>query len=229
MPRFEGFPVGTLRFLHELKQNNDRAWFEDNKQRYEDEVRGPALEFITAMAVPLAKISPHFAAEARKVGGSLMRIHRDVRFGKDKSPYKTNVGIQFRHAAGGDVHAPGFYLHIAPDEAFVGVGSWRPAPEALLAFRKAIVEDPEGYKKAIGRAGFKKHFTLEGETLSRPPKGFDPAHPLIDHLKRKDHTGFCRLEPESICDPGLVRLVASRFQNAAGYMHFLCRALGVVF
>ncbi|MDP1732873.1 MAG: TIGR02453 family protein [Sulfuritalea sp.] len=100
------FSKATFRFLDELAANNDRGWFEANKPRYEELVREPALDFITAMAEPLAKFAPHFRAEPRKMGGSLMRVFRDTRFARDKSPYKTNIGIQFRHELGKDVLSP---------------------------------------------------------------------------------------------------------------------------
>ena len=107
------FSAATFSFLEELAAHNNRAWFEANKSRYESVVREPALQFIAAMAPLLAEFAPHFRAEPRRVGGSLMRVHRDTRFSRDKSPYKTNIGIQFRHALGKDVHAPGFYLHVS--------------------------------------------------------------------------------------------------------------------
>ena len=125
------FKTSTIKFLRELEKNNNRDWFEANKHRYESDVREPALAYIEAMAPRLAKISPHFIASPKKVGGSLMRVYRDVRFSKDKTPYKTNIGIQFRHSAGKDVHAPGFYMHIEPSQVFIAAGIWRPDSEML--------------------------------------------------------------------------------------------------
>ena len=109
-------------FMRELKANNERPWFEANKARYRAEVRDPMLDFIEAFAEPLAEISPHFRADPRPNGGSLFRIYRDTRFAKDKTPYKTNVGAHFRHEAGKDAHAPGFYLHLEPGMCFAGCG-----------------------------------------------------------------------------------------------------------
>ena len=129
------FGPGLVTFLTELRANNKRSWFQDNAERYESDVREPAFAFIREFRGPLAKVSKHFVAEDKKVGGALMRIHRDVRFSKDKSPYKTNLGIQFRHEGGSDVHAPGIYLHVDPDVAFLGVGMWHPPSEALEAVR----------------------------------------------------------------------------------------------
>ena len=94
-------------FFRELQQNNNRAWFQANKHRYEQDVREPLLQFITDFGVRLAEISPHYLADARKSGGALFRINRDIRFSPDKTPYKTAAGIQFRHESGKDVHAPG--------------------------------------------------------------------------------------------------------------------------
>ena len=93
-------------FLNTLAANNDREWFKANQQQYEDQVRSPALQFIQAMQGPILGLSPRFVAVAKKVGGSLMRPQRDSRFSKNKTPYKTNVGIQFRHFQAKDVHAP---------------------------------------------------------------------------------------------------------------------------
>ncbi|MGI9257968.1 MAG: DUF2461 domain-containing protein, partial [Gammaproteobacteria bacterium] len=128
---FAGFPAQTAKFLTELANNNARDWFNVNKQRYEDHVLEPALTFINAMEPRIEKISPHFLAVAKRTGGSLMRVYRDTRFSKDKTPYKTNIGIQFRHELGKDVHAPGFYLHIQPKNCFLGAGIWRPDSDAL--------------------------------------------------------------------------------------------------
>src|SRR5665811_1482075 len=101
------------------------------RDSYEREVLEPALAFVHAFGPKLRKISPFFVASDDRVGGSLMRVYRDTRFAKDKTPYKTNVGIQFRHEQGRDVHAPGFYLHISPEECFFAVGCWHPDPDAL--------------------------------------------------------------------------------------------------
>ena len=126
-----------------------------NKQRYETEVLEPSLAFIREFASRLKKISPYFVASDRRVGGSLMRVYRDTRFGKDKTPYKTNVGIQFRHEFGKDVHAPGFYVHLAPGECFLAMGAWRPDKEALTLIRQAILDHPDRWKRARNDSKFR--------------------------------------------------------------------------
>jgi uncharacterized protein (TIGR02453 family) len=226
---FPGFSPGLATFLSELSRHNNRSWFAANRERYERDVREPALEFIAAMAGPLKKISPNFVAVPKKVGGSLMRIHRDIRFSKDKKPYKTNLGIHFRHAAGKDVHAPGFYFHVDPRDVFVGAGIWHPESDALLRIREAIDEDPTGWKKAKNSKPFAAKFELSGDSLRRPPQGFAGDHPLIDDLKRKDFIGICRLEHDDLLEPAILDQTVELFRSAKPLMAFLCRAVGVRF
>lgn len=229
MPAFAGFPLGLLHFLEQLSRNNNKKWFDANKARYEFEVREPALAFIAAMEKPLRKVSPHFVAAPKKVGGSLIRIHRDVRFANDKTPYKTNVGIQFRHEAGKDVHAPGYYLHIALDECFLGAGVWRPDGPALTAIRERIVEEPARWKRVRDNKPFRSLWSLEGESLKRPPRGYDADHPYVEDLKRKDHIAGMPLNHDELFSAGLVKHVADAFAKTKGYVGFLCDALELPF
>jgi uncharacterized protein (TIGR02453 family) len=221
------FTSATFAFLEQLAGNNDRAWFEANKGNYEDCVRAPALEYIRAMEPLLADFAPHFRADARKTGGSLMRVHRDSRFSPDKTPYKTNVGIQFRHALEKDVHAPGFYLHVAPEECFLGVGSWRPDAGLLARIRNLIAEHPARWRAARDHSQFTAHWHMAGETLKRPPRGFAADHPEIDDIKRKDFLCLCPLTREEVTGAKLAELSAGRFAAAAPFMRFLCEAAGV--
>lgn len=224
-----GFNQLTGHFLRELAANNNRDWFEVHRQAYEQHVREPALAFIEAMQPHLANFAPEFEARASKVGGSLMRIHRDTRFARDKSPYKTNVGIQFRHKLGKDVHAPGYYVHLATDGCFLGVGCWRPAPEALRKIRQAIADKLEAWLSASRGERFVRTFALAGESLNRPPRDFAADHPAIDDLKRKDYIAMMPLDWEQIDKPNFVELVAHHFAEATPLMRFLCQSLGVRF
>ncbi len=214
-------------FLRELKENNDRDWFNANKQRYLDEVRDPMLALVAGFARPLKKISRHFVADPRPVGGSLFRIYRDARFSKDKSPYKTNAAVQFRHEKGKDVHAPGFYLSLSPGEVYGGSGIWHPDSAALQAIREAIVARPQAWKKAVGGAGFRATFSLGGDSLKRGPKGFDPDHPLIEDLKRKDFVAMVQFSEDEALDPGFLERYAECCRIAAPMTRFLTRALGL--
>lgn len=226
---FDGFPKATLQFLKTLKRNNNREWFQKNKARYEAEFLAPSLAFIEAMEKPLQKISPCFSAIAKKQGGSLMRIYKDVRFSKDKSPYKTNIGIHFRHQAGCSVHAPGLYLHIEPGSCFLGCGIWRPERQPLLQIRQAISESPKDWKRARDAESFQSKFELSGDSLKRPPAGFEKDDPMIEDLKRKDFIGVCNLEDNEISNPKFVQNVARQFRGAAPFLRFLCSALELQF
>jgi uncharacterized protein (TIGR02453 family) len=223
------FGPGLLRFLGELREHNDRAWFKANQARYEDEVRGPALDFIRLMAPHVEKISPSLVASDRKVGGSLMRIHRDVRFSKNKEPYKTNLGIQFRHERGKDVHAPGLYFHVDPDSVFLGVGMWHPDAASLAAVRQAIDEDPRGWKRASRGKRFREAWELGGDSLKRAPLGYPADHPRIEDLKRKDHIAVCPLARREVTRSDLVDRVAERFRRGRPYIAWLAESLGLPF
>ena len=227
--RYAGFEESTLKFLRELENNNNRDWFKANKTRYEEQVLDVALRFIQSMQQPLSKIAPHFVAVPTRVGGSLMRVYRDTRFSKNKLPYKTNIGIQFRHEQAKDVHSPGYYVHIEPGEVFLGAGMWRPDPESLLAIRRRIADKPAEWQRTLGDKAFRRHFRLGGESLKRPPRGFDAGHPCIDDIKRKSFIAVKEMAPESCLNPRFQQQVETAFKAATPYMRFLCKAVGVPF
>ena len=227
--RYTAFEKKTIGFLRELDANNNREWFNANKSRYENAVLDVALHFIQTMQDPLAEIAPHFTAVPTRIGGSLMRIYRDTRFSKNKLPYKTNIGIQFRHERAKDVHSPGYYVHIAPDEVFVGVGMWRPDSEPLRQIRERIAVRPGEWQRAIGSAAFRKHFSLGGESLQRPPRGFDKEHPCIDDIRRTSFIAVRDMTVDDCLSPKFQRSVETSFKQATPFMEFLCAAVGVKF
>ncbi|MBI1878158.1 MAG: TIGR02453 family protein, partial [Chloroflexi bacterium] len=190
-------------------------------------VREPLLQFITDFGVRLAEISSHYVADARRSGGSLFRINRDIRFSKDKSPYKTAAGVQFRHEAGKDAHAPGFYLHLEPDGVFVGVGLWQPDPPTLSKIRDSIAQYPERWQRASVNEAFQAAFTIGGESLKNPPKGYDPNHPFIEDLKRKDFIASTSFSEAETCAPNFMDRYTELCRRATPYMSFLTMALGL--
>jgi uncharacterized protein (TIGR02453 family) len=224
------FDAELFRFLRELKEHNDRAWFTANKARYQAVVQEPLLGFIAAFAKPLREISPAFIADPRPSGGSMFRIYRDTRFSNDKTPYKTHAAAQFRHRDGRDVHAPGFYLHLEPGNVFCGAGIWHPDGATLGRIRDAIVDSPRSWRQAAAAVedGEPRH-GRGGESLKRPPRGYAPDHPLIDDLKRKDHVSFCPLTEADVLADDVVDRVAAAFRPAVPYVRFLCRALDLEF
>ena len=222
---FVGFGKPTMGFLRQLAANNERVWFAENKDRYDANVLNPALDFIAAMGPHLEKISDHFVALPQKQGGSLMRVYKDTRFAKDKTPYKTNIGIQFRHELAKDVHAPGFYVHIEPGQCFMGAGMWHPEPDALAKIRQRILAAPNEWKKVSTDTGFQANWTLGGSSLARPPRGIAADHPFVVDLKRKDFIAGFDIPDADVASPDFVARAAARFKQAAPLMRFLCRAL----
>jgi uncharacterized protein (TIGR02453 family) len=214
-------------FLRELKGSNNREWFEANRRRYESRVREPLLQFIREFDFRLRDISPFFLADPRRVGGSLFRIHRDVRFSPDKRPYKTHSGIQFRHRGGQNVHSPGFYLHLEPDHCFIGLGLWRPDSRSLLAVRRAIVQDTARWRSIVGDESFRDHFRFGGECLTRAPRGFDPRHPCIDDLRRKDFVVFRGLSEAETRSARFIDGFADSCRIGAPFTRFLTEAVGL--
>jgi uncharacterized protein (TIGR02453 family) len=227
MDSFKGFPPQTFHFLDTLAHNNNREWFKENKPLYESVVREPALAFIEEIAPKLNSISNQFRAIAKKSGGSLMRVYRDTRFSSDKTPYKTNIGIQFRHCLGKDVHAPGFYLHIEPGNCFLGAGIWRPDPKTLNKIRTFITDNPASWKTALAGKTFRKQFELAGDTLTRPPRGFPADHPLIEDLKRKDFIALKTFDSGEIHKPSFTNFVIKGFRQTDALMRYLCAAVEV--
>ncbi len=229
MSEFEGFKPSLFTFLHELEANNEREWFNENKQRYEDNVREPTLAFIRAMEPTIKGISEHFIVDDRKSGGSMMRPYRDTRFSKDKTPYKTNVGVQFRHEEGKDVHAPGFYLHIEDGDCWFGIGLWRPQTDVLTQIRQKIVDESDRWTQLITDSSHAKYHEEGGESLKRAPKGFDNDHPMIEQLKRKSFIASSKFDQEKMFSPDFLDFVGERFGASSGYIEFLCEAVGIDF
>jgi uncharacterized protein (TIGR02453 family) len=221
------FTPDTFAFLRDLADNNDRVWFNEHKERYESSVRQPALDFITDFVEPLEALSPYFVADSRTVGGSLFRIHRDTRFAKDKTPYKLNTGMHFRHERAKDAHSPGFYVHLQPRSCFVGVGLWMPEPKVAYQIRTHIDENQAEWVAATRGGKFASLYHLGGDSLKRPPKGFDAEHSLLDDLKRKSFIATGPITQAEITKATFREDLAERFAVGAPLMQFLCAAVGV--
>jgi uncharacterized protein (TIGR02453 family) len=221
MPDTAYFCPELFDFLRQLKRHNNRDWFVRNKVRYENTVRDPALEFITSFGPHLHKLSPHFVADPRPSRGSLLRIYRDTRFSSDKRPFKTHVGIHFSHASGKDAHAPVFYLHLEPDNPFAAAGVWHPDNSALTKIRMAIVAEPEQWAKV------RRKLELEGDSLKRPPRGFDPNHRFINDIRRKDFIASVGLTEAQVCGAGFMRDFTAACRTTLPLVDFTTKALGL--
>ncbi|MCP4432247.1 MAG: DUF2461 domain-containing protein [Gammaproteobacteria bacterium] len=224
------FKADFLKFFKALAKNNNREWFNEHKAEYKQTVVEPMLQFIEAMAPRLKRISPHFVADSRSNGGSMFRIYRDVRFSKDKSPYKLHAACQFRHELGKDAHAPGFYVHISPQEVVFGGGTWLPPNSELLKIRNTIADSPNEWNRIKSAAKFRKLFGgVGGDGLKRPPKGFDPEHPHIEDLKRKSFFAMRNEKPEFILQDDFVDEVEATFKAAKPLMEYICYAQEIAF
>jgi uncharacterized protein (TIGR02453 family) len=221
------FSPKLFEFLKELGHNNNRDWFLKNKARYESEVREPMLAFIADFAPRLRKISANFVADPRPSGGSMMRIYRNLRFSRDKTPYKTNAAAAFGHRGAGHFDAPSFYLSLSAAGGFAGAGMWRPDSDAVRKVRDAIVARPQVWKKAIGDPRFRARFDTAGETLARPPRGYDPEHPLIEDLKRKSFVGGMEFTRKEVCSDQFLNRFSAGCEAAGPLVKFLTEALGL--
>jgi uncharacterized protein (TIGR02453 family) len=197
---FAGFRPEAIQFLADLASNNDRAWFQPRKADYERLLKEPLEALCTALAERfVAKGIPLRADPAR----SPFRIYRDVRFSKDKSPYKGNVGASFPWA-GGEEGPGGGYFHVAPGEVFVGGGMWHPEPARLNAFRRLVDTDPGRVHAVIGAPSFVGTFgQVSGEALTRVPKGYRADHPDAELLKLKGVVFMRRLSDDDVASPDL--------------------------
>ena len=240
MAQASPFSPALFDFFRDLRENNEKAWFEANRERYDEEVLEPCKTFVLAFRPHLREISPHFQAEPRVRGGSLFRIHANLRFRPDAPPYKEQTGIQFRHTGGEDVHAPGFYLHLEPEGkagrgpggrggCFVGMGTWHPDRDSLTAIREAIVADPDGWRAVVEDEGFRERLELGGESLKLGPVGFDREHPLIDDIKRKDFIAVAPLTEAEVVGEGFVEAFAARCRAGAPFVKWLCDAVDAPF
>jgi len=217
-------------FLEELKENNNKIWFEANRFRYTRFVKEPMLQFIHAMGERLARISPSFVADPRTNGGSMFRIYRDVRFSKNKAPYKENAGCQFRHSVGKGAHAPGFYLHLQPGNSFAGGGIWQPPTPDINKIRDAIVAAPEEWSRVKEFIHESDSISMmEADSLKRPPRGYaaNLAH-MVD-LKRKSLYAGCPLEDKQVVAPDFLDQMESIFLDALPLMRFVCLSLDLSF
>jgi len=224
-PPFEGFPREGIQFLKRLKRNNNRSWFEKHKGEYESFVKLPMQSLIAALKPCFEKFAPEYDVNPKR---SMFRVYRDVRFSKDKTPYKTHVAAHFvlRGKPKG-IEGSGYYLHIEPGEVFIGGGIYMPDGDQVKRIRRAIAEQPDRFLSIIRGRAFKRRFgELEGDKLKRVPPGYDQDHSLAEWLKLKQF--FVGAEwPEAVCSKrSFVDEVAKAFEEATPLVRFLNEAMG---
>lgn len=215
-------------YLEELSQNNNRLWFNDNKDRYVNDVRNRLSQFIVDMSPQLAKISSHIVADPRPMGGSMFRIYRDTRFSKDKTPYKTHAAVHFRHVVKKDVHGPGLYFHIGPEGNSIGGGIWHPPTPVTRDIRLYIDDHQKQWRAITWDATFVELFgEVQGDRLKRVPREFDADHPLGDILRLKDFYAMKSISRKEVTSARLIEEVTATYEALSPLMAFLSKAVGL--
>lgn len=206
----------TIKFLKDVRDNNNRPWFEKNKPRFE-EAKADIKSFSETL---LAEIEKFDEIDGQK----LYRIYRDVRFSKDKTPYKSSLSGHYMRA--GKFRRGGLYWHIEPGKTFIGGGFWQPNKEDLFRIRKEIEMDDKPLRKIIKSASFKKHFgMLEGDKLKTAPKGFDKEHHAIDLLRYKSFIVDKRYSDKEATDGNLAKEMAKSFKTMHPFLDYMSQVL----
>ena len=226
------FTSATLAFFRGLAHHNAKPWFEAHRADYEQHVVAPMRALIEEMDVRLARFAPEMTGDPRR---SLFRIYRDVRFSKDKSPYKTNAGCWFWHRDAdprvgdrAEAGGAGFYFHLQPGKSFIGAGVWMPPRPLLVKLRDAIAEDLRGFERVVEDPGFVRRFGgLDDEaTLKRVPRGFAETHPAAQWLKYQSFVAGRSLTDRQIVSPRLGALLGENFTRLLPLVRWLNAALG---
>jgi uncharacterized protein (TIGR02453 family) len=213
------FSGEAVKFLRGLKRNNDRVWFEARKPVFERELKAPMLKLIGEINEAMAEFAPMHVRPPQKI---MMRIYRDVRFSKDKRPYKTHVSAWWVRDGLQKTSGAGFYFHVSPEEVVIAAGAYMPEREQLLAIRRYLAEHHEEFRKVMkGRKLRSLMKEYDGALLTRAPKGFPEDHPAIDLLKNKQWAVSARLPGERATKPTLVKDVVERFRAAAPMIDIL--------
>ena len=229
---FRGFGRGALTFLRQLKRNNRREWFLENRDAYENEVLLPLKLLVEELDVRFGHFAPEFVGDPKR---SIFRIYRDVRFSKDKSPYKTHAASWFKHrnaghGVGSETHGggAGFYFHLEPGGSMVAGGIWMPPRPSLNQLRESIAAKPTDFAKSLSAPAFKRRFgTLSEEAmLTRLPRGFAPGHPAEEWLRYQSFTVHAMLSDGEVLDRRIVDRVEKDYRTMLPFVRWLNRALG---
>jgi uncharacterized protein (TIGR02453 family) len=223
---FEGFTQGTFDFLHGLKKNNNKEWFEKHRAEYEGELREPSKQLVGAMSAAFAEANIPLIADQRK---SLFRINRDIRFSKDKSPYKTHIGIMFPLAGTKDDEWTGMYIGFEPEgkndvKVYIGGGCHMPPGPYLKRIREKVATKYKELDKLNSDKNFRKEYpkgiTGYGDSLKRAPKGYDPDHPAAEWLKMKSYTFGADLMKKDLMSKDLPKIIVKKVKAAQQALNF---------
>lgn len=220
---FAGFPPESIQFLRSLKRNNRREWFQPRKHLYEQHVKAPMLELVEAINGEMKKFAPEYVTEPQK---ALFRIHRDTRFSTDKTPYKTHIAASFARRDAERVGAGGFYFSISHETIEIAAGLWHPDRDVMLLVRNHIAGTHKELRRILASNKSRKLVgDLQGDALSRSPKGFDPAHPAAEFIRMKDWILDVAMDAALATTPQLYPAVVERFRAMAPLVEYLNRPL----
>ena len=229
---FRGFGRGALTFLRQLKRNNRREWFLANRDAYENEVLVPLKLMVEELDVRFGHFAPEFVGDPKR---SIFRIYRDVRFSKDKSPYKTHAASWFKHrnaghGVGSETHGggAGFYFHLEPGGSMAAGGIWMPPRPSLNLLRESIAARPADFAGSMRAPTFKRRFgnLSEEAMLTRLPRGFAPGHPAEQWLRYQSFTVHAMLSDAEVLDRRVVDRVEKDYRTMLPFVRWLNRALG---
>lgn len=220
---FTGFPEEMVRFFRSLKRNNRREWFQPRKHLFDQHVKEPMLELIGAINGELAKFAPQHVTEPKT---AIFRIYRDTRFSADKTPYKTHIAASFARRGNQRLGAGGFYFSVSPENVEIAAGIWHPERDVTLLVRNHIADNHAELKRILGdKKKSKLAGSLQGDSLTRSPKGFDPAHPAAEFIKMKDWILDVKLDAGLATSPKLQGEIVTRFRAMAPLLEYLNRPL----
>lgn len=220
---FAGFPEEMIRFFRALKRNNRREWFQPRKPLFEQHVKAPMLELVAALNADFARFAPEYITDPAK---ALFRIYRDTRFSPDKTPYKTHAAAWFRRRGGKHSNLAGFYFSVSAEEIEVAAGLYHPLPDTTLLVRTHIAATHKELVKILANQKLRRLAgELKGDELTRSPKGFDPQHPAVDLIKKKDWFLGAMLDPDLALSPKLYGEIIERFRVMKPLVEYLNRGL----
>lgn len=216
---FPGFPPAGIQFFRGLARNNNRDWFQPRKTIFEESVKRPMQELVAALNAAMMSYAPQYVTDPAK---AVYRFYRDTRFSKDKSPYKQQIAASFARRGLERHDGAGFYCAVSHKEVAVGGGIYMPSPETLLAVRHHIAAYHENFRRITSGRTVRQLFgELQGEQLSRPPKGFPKEHPAEDLLRMKQFLLYVELPADMVTTPKLFREIETRFRAMTPFLEFL--------
>jgi uncharacterized protein (TIGR02453 family) len=220
---FPGFPAEGIEFFAKLMRNNRREWFQPRKETFETQLKQPMRELVEALNGELRRLDPEYVTDPDK---AIYRIYRDTRFAKDKTPYKDHIAASFYRKGGTGHGLGGYYCAVSHKEVAVGGGIYMPEPETLAAIRSHIAENHQELRKILRAKAVRELFgDLQGEQLTRVPKGYLPDHPAADLLRFKRYILYVELPADLATTPQLYPEIVKRFRALTPFQRFLSAAV----